>query len=122
MSSVSFGCGCSLAVNRTEQRGFMQFVVYVYVREHPKAQPAMALILKRLRRRGNGLWSHSTYYLSCFFFLISGKCSCIRICNMNKKIINCSRVFGMSAGRHCFDWMHVVSFRSVQSITLCFVL
>ena len=31
-----------------------------YVQEHPKAQPAVDLVLKRLRRRGNGLKSHPT--------------------------------------------------------------
>ena len=31
-----------------------------YVQELPKAQPAVALVLKRLRRRGNGLKSHPT--------------------------------------------------------------
>ena len=31
-----------------------------YVQEYPKAQPAVVLVLKRLRRRGNGLKSHPT--------------------------------------------------------------
>ena len=31
-----------------------------YIQEHPKAQPAVVLILKRLRRRGLGLKSHPT--------------------------------------------------------------
>ena len=31
-----------------------------YVQELPKAQPAVAQVLKRLRRWGNGLKSHST--------------------------------------------------------------
>ena len=31
-----------------------------YVQEHPKAQPAVVLVLKRLRRLGNGLKSHPT--------------------------------------------------------------
>ena len=31
-----------------------------YVQEHPKAQPAVVLVLKRLRRRGNILKSHPT--------------------------------------------------------------
>ena len=31
-----------------------------YVQEHPKAQPAVVLVLKRLRRRDNGLKSHPT--------------------------------------------------------------
>ena len=31
-----------------------------YVQETPKAQPAEVLVLKRLRRRGNGLKSHPT--------------------------------------------------------------
>ena len=38
--------------------GFM--VLWFYVQEHPKAQPAVVLVLKRLRRRGNGLKSHLT--------------------------------------------------------------
>ena len=29
-----------------------------HVKEHPKAQPAVVLVLKRLRRRDNGLKSH----------------------------------------------------------------
>ena len=32
-------------------------VLCFYVQEHPKAQPAVVLVLKRLRRRGNGLKS-----------------------------------------------------------------
>ena len=36
--------------------GFMWF----YVQEFPKAQLAVVLVLKRLRRRGNGLKSHPT--------------------------------------------------------------
>ena len=31
-----------------------------YVQELPNAQPAVVLVLKRLRRRGNGLKSHPT--------------------------------------------------------------
>ena len=31
-----------------------------YVQEHLKAQPAVVLVLKRLRRRGHGLKSHPT--------------------------------------------------------------
>ena len=31
-----------------------------FVQELPKAQPAVVLVLKRLRRRGNGLKSHPT--------------------------------------------------------------
>ena len=30
------------------------------VQEHPRSQPAVVLVLKRLRRRGNSLKSHST--------------------------------------------------------------
>ena len=33
-----------------------------YVQEHPRAQQALVLVLKRLRRRDNGLKSHSTYW------------------------------------------------------------
>ena len=33
---------------------------WFYVQELPKAQPAVVLVLKRLRRRGNGLKSHPT--------------------------------------------------------------
>ena len=32
--------------------------LWFYVQEHPKAQPAVVLVLKRLRRRDNGLKSH----------------------------------------------------------------
>ena len=34
--------------------------LWFYVQEHLKAQPAVVLVLKRLRRRGNGLKSHPT--------------------------------------------------------------
>ena len=34
--------------------------LWFYVQELPKAQPAVVLVLKRLRRRGNGLKSHTT--------------------------------------------------------------
>ena len=33
-------------------------VLWFYVQEHRKAQPAVVLVLKRLRRRGQGLKSH----------------------------------------------------------------
>ena len=35
-------------------------VLWFYVQEHPKAQPAVVLVLKHLGRRGNGLKSHPT--------------------------------------------------------------
>ena len=35
-------------------------VLWFYVQEHPKAQPAVVLVLKRLRSRANGLKSHPT--------------------------------------------------------------
>ena len=34
--------------------------LWFYVQELPKAQPAVVLVLKRLRRQGNGLKSHPT--------------------------------------------------------------
>ena len=34
--------------------------LWFFVQELPKAQPAVILVLKRLRRRGNGLKSHPT--------------------------------------------------------------
>ena len=36
------------------------FFLWFYVQQHPKAQPAVVLVLKRLRRGGNGLKSHPT--------------------------------------------------------------
>ena len=35
-------------------------LLWFYVQELPKAQPAMVLVLKRFRRRGNSLKSHRT--------------------------------------------------------------
>ena len=35
-------------------------VLRFYVQEHSKAQPAVVLVLKRLRRRGNSIKSHQT--------------------------------------------------------------
>ena len=35
-------------------------VLWFYVQEHPTAQPAVVLILKRLRRRGHDLKTHPT--------------------------------------------------------------
>ena len=40
-------------------RAGLWFLLF-YVQEHPKAQPAVVLVLKRLRRRGSGLKSHPT--------------------------------------------------------------
>ena len=40
-------------------RAGLWFLLF-YVQEHPKAQPAVVLVLKRLRRRSNGLKSHPT--------------------------------------------------------------
>ena len=36
------------------------YYLWFYVQELPKAHPAVVLVLKRLRRRGNGLKSHPT--------------------------------------------------------------
>ena len=47
-----------LGYNQCWLVGFM--VCAVYVQEHPKAQPAVVLVLKRLRRRGHGLKSDLT--------------------------------------------------------------
>ena len=35
-------------------------VLWFYVQEHPKAQPAVVLVLNYLRRQGHGLKSHPT--------------------------------------------------------------
>ena len=40
--------------------GWVYAFLWFYVQELPKAQPAVVLVLKRLRRRGNGLKSHPT--------------------------------------------------------------
>ena len=49
-----------LGYNQYWPGGFMVSVCVFYVQEHPKAQPAVILISKRLRRRGHGLRSHPT--------------------------------------------------------------
>ena len=51
---------CSLAV--PVLAGWVMFfvVLQMYVQELPKAQPAVVLVFKRLRRRGNGFKSHPT--------------------------------------------------------------
>ena len=49
---------CSLAVPVLAGRVYACF--WFYVQELPKAQPAVVLVLKHLRRRGNGLKSHPT--------------------------------------------------------------
>ena len=49
---------CSLAIISTGRDGFM--VLWFYVQEHLKAQPAVVLILKHLRRQGYSLKSHPT--------------------------------------------------------------
>ena len=46
---------CSLAITSTGRAGLW---FCVDVQEHPKAQSAVVLVLKRLRRRGHGLKSH----------------------------------------------------------------
>ena len=38
----------------------LRFFVWFYVQELPKAQPAIVLVLKHLRRRGNSLKSHQS--------------------------------------------------------------
>ena len=48
-----------LGYNQYWPGGFMVLWVF-YVQEHPKAQPAVVLILKRLRRQGHSLKSHPT--------------------------------------------------------------
>ena len=56
--SVYFLWPRSLALIRTGQ--IVLWWVFFNVQEHPKAQLAVVLILKRLRRRGRGLKSHPT--------------------------------------------------------------
>ena len=46
---------CSLAITSTARVG-----LWFYVQEHPKAQPAVVLILKLLRKWGHSLKSHPT--------------------------------------------------------------
>ena len=45
--------------------------LWFYVQELPKAQTAVVLVLKRLRRRGNGLKSHPTDWVVRSKFPIS---------------------------------------------------
>ena len=49
---------CSLAV--PVLAGWVYAFLWFFVQELPKAQPAVGLVLKRLRRRDNGLKSQST--------------------------------------------------------------
>ena len=49
---------CSLAVPVLAR--WVLCFLWFYVQELPKAQPAVGLVLKRHRRRGNGLKSHPT--------------------------------------------------------------
>ena len=51
-------CGCVPWLYQYWPGGFM--VLWFYVQELPKAQPAVVLVLKRLRRLGNSLKSHPT--------------------------------------------------------------
>ena len=48
---------CSLAVPVLAE---WAYALWFFVQELPKAQPAVGLVLKRLRRRDNGLKSHPT--------------------------------------------------------------
>ena len=43
---------CSLAITSTGRVGL--WFCGSYVQEHPKAQPAVVMVLKRLRRQGHG--------------------------------------------------------------------
>ena len=56
--SQMFVCGHVVGYKQYWPGGFM--VLWFYIQEHPKAQPAVVLILKPLRRRGNGLKSRPT--------------------------------------------------------------
>ena len=53
-------CVCGRVPWLYQYRPGVFMVLWFYVQEHPKAQPAVVLVLKRLRRRGNGLKSHPT--------------------------------------------------------------
>ena len=50
---LTFVCGCSLALTSTRPGGFV-FIVVLCPRA-PKAQPAVVLVLKHLRRRDQAL-------------------------------------------------------------------
>ena len=56
MRAIYIVCGRFLGCTSTG-RVDLRFL-WFYVQEHPKAQPAVNLVLKRLRRRGNSLKSH----------------------------------------------------------------
>ena len=76
-------CGCSLAVASTGSGEFM--VLLSYVREHPKAQAAVILGLKGLKRRGHGFKkSHPTDCESQESKFVSNSLEYIHIYNINK--------------------------------------
>ena len=49
----SFFCGCSVAVSVLSRVGLL--MCSFYLREHPKAQPTVVLVLKHLKRQDHGL-------------------------------------------------------------------
>ena len=49
---------CSLAITSNRRVGLL--FLWFYVQEHPKAQPPVVLVLKRLTRWGHSLKSHPT--------------------------------------------------------------
>ena len=62
-------------------------LLWFYVQELPKAQPAVVLVLKRLRRRGNGLKSHPTDWeklLKCDILIFFKPTSPYIVMNNNK--------------------------------------
>ena len=58
--SVPLFVAVLLGYNKYWPSGFI--VLWFYVQEHPKTQPAVVLILKRFRRRDHGLKSHPTFW------------------------------------------------------------
>ena len=95
-------------------------VLWFYVQEHPKAQPAVVLILKRLRRQVNSLKSHPTDlekpgiepatsglqdigfggFLSLIYFLFLFVCFCCFTSHVNS-YGHCGTVSSLN---HTFSW------------------
>ena len=59
---------CSLAITSTGRLGL--WFLWFYVQEHPKAQPAVALVLKRLGRLSNSHDAFKLFILTLFWFML----------------------------------------------------
>ena len=81
-------------------------VLCFYVQEHPKAQPAVVLVLKRLRRRGKGFKSYPTEWEKPGIEPATSGLQDIGLSPTPRRLPVSSDRLGESGNRTCDPWFY----------------